>query len=283
MTSAALETERGRIEYTRRGEGPVALIVHGGNGNCYTDVRQSTLIDNGFSVLVPSRPGYGKTPRCLGRTAGEQAEVLKRLIDGLSIDGVSLIAVSAGGPTGLEFAKRYPDLCDCLVLEEAVSKTWIPRLSPQYWAMKYIFDPRRQARLWESQRRELSENPERHLIKLARRFSTLEPGKVLEDWDGEDRRFYARMLDSFEADSGFVFTMDHRASELETIGVPTLIIHSRFDRNVPFSHARYAHEMIKGSALWAAPTLSHLLYMGSRKNEVLERRLEFLAGSCSRR
>ena len=102
MTSAVLETERGRIEYTRRGKGPVVLIVHGGNDNCYTDVRQSTLIDNGFSVLVASRPGYGKTPICLGRTAGEQAEVMKLLIDGLSIDRVSLIAVSAGGPTGLE-------------------------------------------------------------------------------------------------------------------------------------------------------------------------------------
>ena len=276
MNPKKIEIDRGPVEYMQYGSGPAVLVVHGGNDNCKTDIGNDGLAAGGFTVLVPSRPGYGETPIQLGETAGEQAGVMKMFLDKLGIEKVSVIGISAGGPTALEFAGKYPDFCNCLVLEEAVTKTWVSPFSPKYWAMKYIFNPKRQPKLWTSQKNEFRDNRTRHLHKLAGMFSTLKPEKVISDWDEEDIASYEKMLGTFEPNNGFTQTMDHRAKHIDTINIPTLIIHSRFDKNVSFSHAQYANKKIRNSILYEAPTLSHLVYMGSRKNEVFGKRLDFL-------
>lgn len=276
MQSKIIQTTNGPVEFTMEGQGDAVLFIHGGNGTCFSNFRQEPLLREGFRVLIPSRPGYGQTPISAGRTAAEQAGMLAALLSALQVESVSLIGASAGGPTGLEFARRYPAMTRCLILEEAVTTTWVPRWFPQYWAMKWFLHPRRQEKTWQSQRRQFQEDRQAHLISLAKMFSLLDPQEVVSQWDQEDIDYYQELLFSFDSGPGFIHTMDHKAMDIQEIRAPVLIMHSMHDRNVPFHHALNAYRKIQGSELFAVPPLSHLIYMGEGKEAVLERRLAFL-------
>ncbi len=276
MESQMINTIHGPVECTMRGSGPLIMAVHGGNDNCFSDIGQEELARLGYRVLVPSRPGYGRTPITLGKSAAEQAGVLRALLSAVGEDKAAVIGLSAGGPTSLEFARLYPEATVCLILEEAVTKTWVPRFSPQYWAMKWIFNPKRQAGFWKGQREQFDRDPKGTMLSLAKMFSLCKPADVMAQWDEEDIREYRAMLQSFDSGSGFIHNIDHKAHDLQDIHVPVLIIHSRYDRNVPFSHAEYAHRLIKNSELYEAPSLSHLINMGPGKGEILQKRTDFL-------
>ncbi len=84
------------------------------------------------------------------------------------------------------------------------------------------------------------------------------------------------MLSRLNSGDGFYYNVDHKAKDIHEISVPTLVIHSPFDKNVPFSHALYTHKMIKGSRLFIAPAKSHLIYMGNDYECILTKRMAFL-------
>lgn len=270
------ETPKGTIEYTVQGHGKPVLIIHGGNDNCFTDMKQQHLTDNNYQVIIPSRPGYGKTSLSFGKTATEQADFMKLFIDSLKIERIAVLAHSAGGSTALEFAKKYPENCVCLILEDATTKTWIPRFSPKYLVMKFIFNPVRQHKLWDNQRKEFTENRQKHIKRISSMFSTLSAEVMMKEWSDEDITSYGEALKTMNSGAGFVHTMDHKAKDIHLIRVPCLISHSPFDKDVPFSHALYAFKNIKGSELFISPAKSHLIYMGKDYIYILEKRLSFL-------
>ena len=49
---------------------------------------------------------------------------------------------------------------------------------------------------------------------------------------------------------------------LEEIAAPTLIVHSRFDGDVPYRNATHAHARIAGSELVTVDQFGHLLWWG---------------------
>ncbi len=61
MESQLMGTPKGSIEYTLRGRGPVILVCHGTSSDCHSAALVMPLLDAGFAVLTPSRPGYGQT------------------------------------------------------------------------------------------------------------------------------------------------------------------------------------------------------------------------------
>lgn len=276
MKSELIESPKGIIEYTVQGSGKPILIIHGGNDNCFTDINQQHLLDSNYQVIIPSRPGYGKTSISYGKTAAEQADFMKFLIDVLKIEKIAVIAHSAGGATALEFAKKYPQNCVCLILEDATTKTWVPKFTPKYFAMKYIFNPKRQHKLWERQRREFNENRDKHIKRISKMFSTLRSEVIIKEWSEEDIVSYGEALKLMNSGQGFIHTLDHKAKDIHLIKVPCLISHSPFDKDVPFSHALYANKKIEGSELFISPAKSHLIYMGKDFIYILEKRISFL-------
>ena len=74
MKSQIVQTSRGPIEYTLLGKGPVVLVCHGTSSNCFSTAESEPLVAAGFSVLTPSRPGYGRTPLEVGRSAALACE-----------------------------------------------------------------------------------------------------------------------------------------------------------------------------------------------------------------
>lgn len=271
------ETENGRIEYYLGGKGPAVLIVHGGHSSCRGDYMQENLIDNNFSVLIPTRPGYGGTPITSGTTAESTADLFASLLKRLNIDKVILIGNSAGGPVTLQFAMRYPEIVEKLILEAAVVKPWFHRLTYQYYGAKFIFNPKRQRKFWQNLTKKLNDNPEKTLINTMKLFTKLDPKSVIDKMSTEDIELLKNaMITENDSGEGFVYDMEHRAKNIHEIICPTLIIHSKNDASVPFSHAEYAYKMIKKSELFEAPTDSHFIYLGPGSKKVMEKRLAFI-------
>lgn len=127
----------GRIEHTDSGgAAPVLLTLHGGMGGC----DQSWLLARAlasdlaaFRVIAVSRPGYLGTPLEVGRSPEAQADAIAALLDALAIPKALVAAVSAGGPTALQFALRHPDRCTGLVMVSAASG---PLVVPEYIASR---------------------------------------------------------------------------------------------------------------------------------------------------
>lgn len=61
-------TEGITIEYSIIGKGKPILVMHGGHSNCYEEFGYDFLFENSFSIITPSRPGYGKTSKEVGES-----------------------------------------------------------------------------------------------------------------------------------------------------------------------------------------------------------------------
>ena len=121
MKSQIAQTSKGPIEYTLLGQGPIVLMCHGTSCNCFSTELAGPLVDAGFSVLTPSRPGYGRTPLEVGRSAAQAASALAALVDCLQIQSCAVVAISGGGPTGVALAANFPQHVTRLVLVAAVT------------------------------------------------------------------------------------------------------------------------------------------------------------------
>ena len=114
------------IEYSITGKvGTPILVMHGGHSNCYEEFGYEPLVKSGFMLITPSRAGYGKTSKEVGENLSKASDYYVKLLDYLNIDKVHLLAISAGGPSGLYFASRYPDRVKTLTLQSAVTKEWL--------------------------------------------------------------------------------------------------------------------------------------------------------------
>ncbi len=120
--SRIVQTAVGPIEYIDVGTGPVVLHSHGMAGGCDHVQYCQFLIEAGFRVIVPSRPGYLRTPLTCGKTPREQAEMYASLLDALNITQAGFYAISQGGASSLEFALAYPERCLGLVLVSAFTR-----------------------------------------------------------------------------------------------------------------------------------------------------------------
>lgn len=121
LSPGRVSTTCGPIEVAETGQGPAVLVVHGMPG----DWRQARTVAEDLSdqarVLLVSRPGYGRTPLCSGRTPEEQADLYAALLDALAIDRAVVLGISGGGPSSFAFAARHPERCHGLLLCCAVA------------------------------------------------------------------------------------------------------------------------------------------------------------------
>jgi 2-hydroxy-6-oxonona-2,4-dienedioate hydrolase len=119
------ETRCGPIEYADRGAGAPVLVVHGAGGGFDQglDIAED-LSRAGYRVIAPSRFGYLGTPLPGDASAEAQADAHACLLDALHVPAAVVMGVSAGGPSSLQFALRFPDRTRALVL--LVPATYAP-------------------------------------------------------------------------------------------------------------------------------------------------------------
>ncbi|MGH8259547.1 MAG: alpha/beta fold hydrolase [Steroidobacteraceae bacterium] len=247
--SAVVMTARGPVEYAQIGHGPPVLLIHGTPGGY--DIWLNTLRaihaeNDGFRYILPSRPGYLRTPLGDGTTPAEQADVLAALLDALHIGKVAVIGVSGGGPSALQFALRHPERCTSLVLEEAVirrlreSASNLPRstLAANYrdFRIYLLYEAAGIYGLWKPQYAEVIAAG-RAQLRASAPYALRKAG-LLNDLAQEER------IGDWP---------------ISGIRCPTLILQGAADRNVPPADAEYAHAQIPGSQLREFPGESHLM------------------------
>lgn len=138
-----------RLQYSIRGEGPPILVLHGGHSNCTEEFGYQALLDAGYSLITPSRPGYGETSRELGESLMTACQTYDELLRHLQIEKVHVIAVSAGGPSGIFFASQYPQRMRTLTLQSAVTGPWLTSKDKEYKVAQIMFRPGVEAYLWK--------------------------------------------------------------------------------------------------------------------------------------
>ena len=263
-------TELGAIEYAVVGEGgQKILMIHGSPGGYDQSLvgaraAPKTFLPGTMTIAV-SRPGFLGTPLDSGTTHQAEADLYAALLDELGIEHVVVIATSAGGRAGLQFALRHPNRTTGLVLrsariiprkdypdeevESAVSlylsdlQMWVGRFIPSMWIDG--FDP--------------TDPLQVKMVDLI--VSSIVPQSAgLEGAKNNREQYGESAIESWP---------------LESITVPTLVLHGDADSLVTFSNAQMAARRIPGANLVTIEGGGHFMYVTQAK-ELSEHIMNFI-------
>lgn len=279
MQSQIAQTSKGPVEYTRLGKEPVVLVCHGTSSNCFSTELSKPLAEGGFCALTPSRPGYGRTPLDAGRSAAQAAEAMAALLDSLEIQTCSVIAISGGGPTGIALAAGYPQRVNRLVLAAAISRPEKRPNEPNYKNQASFYGPMHSL-IWGMLGLMSRLSPRSMARQTLSLFSTHDPDDGMSKLTPEDIESISRFYRGHSSRQGALADMQHTAGKelLEAISQPTLVVHSREDASVPFSHAEWSLENIPQAELCEGGFTGHFFWVGSDFPRISQRMVGFLHG-----
>ena len=106
----------GNMTYVDKGEGEVILSMHGIFGGYDQAYDTCKDFNSDYRIVAPSRFGYLGSDIWGNGTPAEQAAAYVELLDKLEIEGVYLLATSAGGSAAIRFALDYPERTKGLIL-----------------------------------------------------------------------------------------------------------------------------------------------------------------------
>lgn len=271
-----VRTVRGPIECRIEGQGAAILTLNGGHTNCDSPLGSGRFfLENGYQLVIPSRPGYGATPSASGKSAEEFADTLVLLLDKLQIDQAIVLGISAAGRTALQFAGRHPERVSKLILQNALTGGKFPGRSTRIGAY-LLFNPWLERGVWAGFRSFARLAPDAALTAMMGSLTTLDPKVVVAGMSPAQRRAALEFLLASRSGSGFMHDLQHRCGDLRRIKAPTLIIESKYDGSKDGSHATYAADYIPNAALFISPAESHLLWFSSCNDAIENKMLEFL-------
>lgn len=277
MESQLAITSKGPIEYTLQGSGPVVLVCHGTSSNCFSTAKSRPLAAAGCRVLTPSRPGYGRTPVAVGRSAAQAAEALIALLDSLKVPSCSVLAISGGGPTGIALAAGYPQRVQRLILAAAVSRPENRPNEPGYINQSAFYGPMHNV-TWAMLGLMSRLSPRSMARQTLAIFSTHDPDDGLSKLTPEDVASISRFYQGRSSRQGALMDVTHTvgADLLQRVRQPTLVIHSREDNSVPFAHAEWSLKNIPHSELCEAGITGHFFWIGPDFARISRRMVAFL-------
>jgi pimeloyl-ACP methyl ester carboxylesterase len=241
------------------------VVLHGGHFSASTPFAEPAALASTGALLVPSRPGYGRTPVAAGPGPREFADRVAGLCQDLGITRVrAAVGISAGGPTAIALAERHPGLVRSLLLVSSRSGLPFPTgiTAP---VARTVFHPRRQAVPWAALRGLLRRAPDAAVLSMMASLSTVPPWRLAADLGPDDRSRLAAVFAAMGSGEGFALDLEHRPPADLGRGVrrPTLVVASRQDRQVPWRHAVELAARIPQARSWESPSLSHLVWFGS--------------------
>lgn len=271
------DTSCGPIEYTVLGDGPVVVVCHGTSSNCFSVDGSGPLLEAGFSVLTPSRPGYGRTPLNVGQSAAQAAEAIVALLDCLEIKTCSVKAISGGGPTGVALAANHPERVRRLALVAAITKPEQRVNEPAYQSQKSFYGPMH-GMFWNLLGLISRLSPAGMARQTMTIFSAHDPDDALRKLTPEDIEAICRFYQNHSSRRGAMNDLTHTVPDqlLQTIQAQTLVIHSREDKSVPFEHAEWALAHIPHAELCESGATGHFYWVGPDYPRISRKLVSFL-------
>jgi 2-hydroxy-6-oxonona-2,4-dienedioate hydrolase len=281
--SRIVHTPCGPIEYAAAGDGRPVLVVHGAGGGYDQSLEiAEPLVRSGFRVIAMSRFGYLHTPLPVDASPAAQADAHARLLDALDLQRVMILGASAGAPSSMQFALRYPERTLALVLlvplaypcqvERRPDGAMPARTSA---ATKVLFDVALKSDFlfWVAPR--IARNSMLRAI-----LGT--PPSVLLNASAEERLRVAQVLDHIQPlsmrrlgllnDAAIARTLSRY--ELEQIAAPTLILATADCLYGTYQGARYSSEHIPHARFISYASGGHL-WVG-RESDVMAEIVRFL-------
>jgi len=265
--SRILETKYGKMEYAVRGHGKPILLIHGAGGGFDQGLWLGQVcLDGDFQFISPSKFGYLHSDTPAEFSANIQAEQYRILLDSLGIEKVSIIGVSAGGPSSMQFASDFPERIEKLILLSAVSMPPNPNDKDPFFIKIIQVIQKSDYAYWlftkafKTQMLGLFGIPADDYKKFTDEQKTL-ANELLDVMHPMSLRYKGTITDGLIIKN---FTIP------DNIEVPTLIIHSKNDGLVSYSHAEFTHQNIKGSALILYENGGHgaISELGDARNKI---------------
>ncbi len=252
------------------------MVCHGTSANCFSDDGYIPLLNAGFALLTPSRPGYGRTPLKLGATAAQAAEALVGLLDNLNIETCAILAISGGGPTGVALAANHPQRVRRLALIAAVTQPEARINEASFESQRAFYGPLHGA-TWAMLGLLSRLSPYRMAKQTLAIFSTHSPEDALRRLSADDVAAVSRFYQRLSSRRGALNDLTHTVGKdlLQGMRAPTLVIHSREDRAVPFSHAEWAMQHIPRAALCESGFTGHFYWIGPDYQRISQELIAF--------
>lgn len=248
--SQVISTDKGDVEYRLLGNSDrYMLMIHGSPGSVHVSEGES-FVDEGFSVLGVSRPGYYQTPLSSRGTPKEEAALYKSLLDKLNINAVYVNGISGGGPVSIQFAIDYPDRVAGLILRAAVSEK-ISEPTDDAGLLSSFFQT--EFGTWLG-------------IQIGK-TQMAEDEKAKINWFVERGFFpFTSIEDGLENDNNEFTNL--KELELEKITSPTILFHGDKDNNVPFSHSQNAAKRIPNATFFEMKGKDHYAFFTSYSDTI---------------
>ncbi len=174
-----------------------------------------------------------------------QADLVKALLDFLGIKKVSLMGISYGGEVSLQFAVKYGEYLNKLLLFNTVAYT-----------NNYL---KESGAAWVH----ATHSPEAFYSATIPIIYSPQFYEANIDWMLKRKSLLCRTAFASEAFLNSMVRLVKSANhhdlrgELEKISVPTLIVGSECDMLTPLTEQKYIHQHIKGSELLVMPNCGH--------------------------
>jgi pimeloyl-ACP methyl ester carboxylesterase len=283
MLTQIVETSCGRVEYSEAGTGDPILYFHGTGvtGDAMMSV-ESPLIDDGFRLIIPNRPGYGRTPLSPHRSAADCARLSAALLDSLGIARVSVMGSSGGAAFAASFAASFPLRTRSLVLlcpqvHRWDHKRWLPTTSR--WTLPLL-------------RRMLLRKLLVKLYRIALRRMTVaqflktEAGDRYPEVAGDPacqtlcEKTLAAMAhgvwaEGFENDF-VVFTSEDIIGADGSLQLPALVLHDEMDPMAPVDHVAWFVAKCSQCETVSVRAAGHLIWVGPGAEVMHRARVHFL-------
>jgi pimeloyl-ACP methyl ester carboxylesterase len=262
------------IAYQVVGEGPLDLVfVSGWVSNLdlmWQEPSYARFLRRlaSFSRLILfDKRGTGlsdRVPEADLPTLEARMDDVRAVLDAAGAERAALLGHSEGGPMSLLFAATYPQRTVALVLIGTYARRLVGDGYP-FGTAPEAYDAflGQIADGWGG------------AVGLEARAPTLVDDTRFRTWWSD----YLRM----SASPGAALALTRMNGQidvrpaLETIGVPTLILHRTGDRSLPVEGARYLAERIRGARLVELPGIDHLPFVGDQ-DAILDEIEEFLTG-----
>jgi pimeloyl-ACP methyl ester carboxylesterase/DNA-binding CsgD family transcriptional regulator len=247
-----------RIAYAIYGDGPPLVTPAWWLSHLELDWEDRAFrelwgpVGEGYALVRYDRPGVGMSDRDVGDrelTLEGELALLRGVLDELALERVVLVGGSSGGCAAIAFAARFPERVERLLLYGAYAQG---------------------AAITSSEVREAIVSTVRSHWGLGSRV--LADIFLGEASSTEHKRFaqYQRAAASPEIAAALlelIYRSDVRA-ELEHVRAPTLVVHRRGDRAIPYRLGRELAATIPGAALIPLEGNAHFPWAGDAQSVV---------------
>lgn len=273
--SRVIDTACGPIEYVEGGSGAPVLVVHGAAGGFDQGLSMAAdFVGDGFHYIAPSRFGYLNTPLPADASPAAQADAHACLLDALGIERISVMGMSAGALSTLQFALRYPERTAGIILLSpdgyAPERQTVAIPQSAEWAFKSVL--KSDFAIWLAMKAQLP------MIMMYYWIPPEMEAAITPEQEEELNAFKAMLMPVSQRAAGMF--NDAKVSgmleryPLEEIKTPALIIASPDDPTHAFLYGEYTAKNMPNAALINLGSGGHMLF--GHQDQIKEEVCDFL-------